>query len=270
MIDTSVFRIPEGSRLDLAAHDPGGKPGFDGGKKQGRKALDELKPRLADLQRRLWAEGERGLLVVLQALDTGGKDGTIRHVFSGVNPQGVHVRSFGVPTEWELDHDYLWRVHKHTPERGAITIFNRSHYEDVLVVRVKNLVPAERWSRRYEHIRAFERLLTDEGTVIVKFFLHISREEQRQRLQARLDDPTKNWKFRLGDLDDRALWDDYRQAYEDAISETSTDYAPWYVVPADRKWYRNLVVSTVLIETLERMDPRYPEPEEDLSGVVIP
>ncbi len=270
MIDISRFRLTGGSRLDLNDHDPTAKPGFDGKKRQGRKALEELKPRLADLQRRLWAEGERGLLVVLQAMDTGGKDGTIRHVFGGVNPQGVHVRSFGVPTEWELRHDYLWRVHQHAPERGAITIFNRSHYEDVLVVRVKKLVAEERWSRRYEHIRAFERLLADEGTVIVKFFLHISKEEQRRRLQARLDDPTKNWKFRRGDLDDRALWDEYQRAYEDAITETSTDYAPWFVVPADRKWYRNLVVSTVLVETLEGMDLRYPEPEGDLSGIVIP
>jgi PPK2 family polyphosphate:nucleotide phosphotransferase len=269
MIDTTAFRVPAGSRLDLAQHDPGAKPGFEGKKKDGRASLAELKPRLADLQRRLWAEGERGLLVVLQAMDTGGKDGTIRHVFGGVNPQGVHVRGFGVPTEWELDHDYLWRVHQHTPERGAITIFNRSHYEDVLVVRVKDLAPEKRWSKRYGHIRDFERLLADEGTVIVKFFLHISKEEQRERLQARLDDPAKNWKFRRGDLDDRALWDDYMRAYEDAISETSAEHAPWYVVPADRKWYRNLVVSTVLVETLERMDPRYPEPEEDLTNVVV-
>ena len=190
-------------------------------------------------------------------------------MFSGVNPQGVHVHGFGVPTEWELAHDYLWRVHRRTPEDGAITIFNRSHYEDVLVVRVKEFVPQEVWSRRYEHIRAFEKTLADEGTVVVKLFLNISRDEQKERLQARLDEPNKNWKFRKGDLDDRALWDTYQSAYRDALEKTSTDFAPWYVVPANRKWYRNLVVSSILIETLERMDPQYPEPEEGLEEVVV-
>lgn len=269
MIDVSRYLVPPESSLDLSRHDPRAKTGFDGAKRDGRAALPALNRRLADLQERLWAESKQSLLVILQAIDTGGKDGTIRHVFGGVNPQGVHVRGFGVPSHAELRHDFLWRIHKHTPEDGAITIFNRSHYEDVLVVRVKALVPAEQWSKRYRHIREFERMLSDEGTTIVKIFLHISKEEQKERLQARLDEPDKSWKFRQGDLADRALWQDYQRAFEEAISETSTEYAPWYVVPADRKWYRNLVVSTILIETLDRMDPRYPEPEEGLTEVVI-
>lgn len=269
MLDPSMYRIHPGSALDLDAHQPDAKIGFEGGKKDGKAALPDLNRRLAELQRRLWADSSQSLLVVIQATDSGGKDGTIRHVFRGVNPQGVHVRSFKQPSTWELAHDYLWRVHKHTPELGAITIFNRSHYEDVLVVRVKNLVPEERWSKRYHHIREFERLLTDEGTTIVKLFLNISKEEQKERLQARLDEPDKNWKFSRGDLADRELWDDYREAYRVAIEETSTENAPWYVVPANRKWYRNLVVSSILIQTLESMGLRYPEPEEDLAGIVI-
>ncbi|MEA1902689.1 MAG: polyphosphate kinase 2 family protein [Actinomycetota bacterium] len=269
MLDTSPFLVTPGVPLDLSLHDPDSKLGFDGGKADGRAALPELNSKLSGLQRRLWAESRQSLLIVLQAMDTGGKDGTIRHVFTGVNPQGVHVHSFGVPTEWEVRHDYLWRVHRRTPEDGAITIFNRSHYEDVLVVRVRGFAPEERWSKRYEHIRAFEAMLADEGTTVVKLFLNISKEEQQERLQSRLDEPDKNWKFRKGDLDDRALWDDYQAAYTDALAETSTDHAPWYVVPANRKWYRNLVVSSILIKTLEKMDPRYPEPEEGLDAVVI-
>lgn len=269
MIDISPFRITPGTKLDLADHAPNSRRGFDGGKKDGKRALPGLTRLIAELQRRLWAESEQSLLVVLQAMDTGGKDGTIRHVFRGVNPQGVDVHGFGVPTEEELAHDYLWRVHQHTPADGRIAIFNRSHYEDVLVVRVKGLVAEQVWSRRYEHIRAFEEMLSDEGTTIVKLFLNISQDEQKERLEARLDEPNKNWKFRKGDLEDRALWDAYQVAYEEAISKTSTVYAPWYVVPADRKWYRNLVVSSILIETLKGMNPRFPEPELGLTEVVI-
>ena len=269
MLDTALFRVEPGTEVSLENTDPDSKEGFVGAKKEGKKTLPGLRDRLAELQRRLWAESERSLLVVIQAIDTGGKDGTIRHVFSGVNPQGVKVHGFGVPTEEERSHDYLWRIHHHTPADGTIAIFNRSHYEDVLVVRVKNLVEPEVWSRRYRHIREFERMLHDEGTTIVKLFLNISKEEQRQRLQDRLDEPDKNWKFNTGDLADRALWDDYRTAFEAAISETSTEYAPWYVIPANRKWYRNLAVSSILIETLEAMDPQYPEPEEGLDEIVI-
>jgi PPK2 family polyphosphate:nucleotide phosphotransferase len=269
MLDVSGYRIPPNTKVDLSNHDPDAKDSFVGGKAQGKSALAPMNDRLAELQRRLWAEARRGLLVVIQAIDTGGKDSTIRKVFSGVNPQGVRVASFGVPTEIELAHDYLWRVHKETPQDGYIKIFNRSHYEDVLVVRVKELASKQTWSRRYRHIREFERTLTDEGTTIVKLFLHISKDEQRQRLQDRLDQPDKHWKFNKADLSDRALWDDYKKAFEDALSETSTEYAPWYVVPANRKWYRNLVVSSILIETLESMDPQYPAPEEGLDEVVL-
>jgi PPK2 family polyphosphate:nucleotide phosphotransferase len=202
-------------------------------------------------------------------MDTGGKDGTIRHVFDGVNPQGVKVASFKKPTPRELAHDYLWRVHPHTPGNGEIVIFNRSHYEDVLVVRVHELVPKKVWNRRYEQINDFERRLAEEGTTILKFFLHISKQEQKERLRARLDEPDKNWKFSSGDLAERALWDDYQQAYEDVLSNTSTKWAPWYIIPADQKWFRNLLISQILVDTLERLKMRYPEAEEGLDGVVI-
>lgn len=269
MLDPSRYLVQPDTHLDLAGYDPNSREGFGRGKRKGKAQLPKLTARLAGLQRRLWAESQQKLLVVLQAMDTGGKDGTIRHVFKGVNPQGVQVRSFGTPSEWELAHDYLWRAHFHTPGNGAITIFNRSHYEDVLIARVQGLVPEERWRRRYGHITDFERMLNDEETTIVKIFLHISKDEQRKRLQARLDQPDKRWKFARGDLDDRKLWDDYIEAYEEAISRTSTDRAPWYIVPANRKWYRNLVVSSILIDHLERMDPEYPPPEDDLDDVVI-
>ncbi len=190
-------------------------------------------------------------------------------MFDGVNPQGVKVASFKRPTPEELAHDYLWRVHPHVPGNGEMTIFNRSHYEDVLVVRVHDLVPEDRWSKRYDHINDFERLLADEGTTIVKFFLHISKDEQKERLQARLDDPDKHWKFSLGDLDERRRWPDYQAAFEAALSKTSTDWAPWYVVPADRKWFRDLVIGSVLVETLEGLGLEYPPPEDDLTGVVV-
>lgn len=269
MLEVSKYRVPEGTTLDLSSHDPNSKSGFNGRKDEGVAALPYLRRRLADLQRRLWAESSQSLLVVLQALDTGGKDGTIRHVFRGVNPQGVRVSSYGKPNERELAHDYLWRIHRDTPGDGFITVFNRSHYEDVLVVRVRELVPSDQWTRRYHHIREFERMLTDEGTTIVKLFLNISRGEQKARLEARLTESHKNWKFNRGDLDDRDLWDSYQAAFTDAIQETSTDYAPWYVVPANRKWYRNLVVASILVRTLEEMNPQFPEPDPDLEGVVV-
>lgn len=269
MLDTSIYRVAPGTRLVLAEHDPEAKTGFEGGKTEGQLALPALNLRLSDLQERLWAESKQSLLVILQAIDTGGKDGTIRNVFSGVNPQGVRVVGFGRPSEMELAHDYLWRIHQETPHDGYIKVFNRSQYEDVLVVRVQELVPESVWSRRYGHIRDFERMLTDEGTTIVKLFLNISKEEQLDRLQARLDEPDKRWKFNKADLADRARWDDYQRAFEDAISETSTEYAPWHVIPANRKWYRNLVAASIVIEALERMDPQYPEPEEGLDSLTI-
>ncbi len=217
-----------------------------------------LLDRLEKLQCRLYAEAKRALLVVLQARDAGGKDGTIKKVFGPLNPQGCVVTSFGVPTKLELAHDFLWRVHNAVPPRGAIGIFNRSHYEDVLVVRVKNLVPRSVWATRYQQINDFERMLARNDVVIAKFFLHISREEQRRRLLDRLKDPTENWKFRSGDLEDRALWPRFTSAYRDALARCSTRWAPWYVVPADKKSIRNYLVTEVLVRTLERMNPTYP------------
>ena len=263
------YRVPPNTSVKLEDYDPKDTGAFNGDKDEAKEQLDKLNDRLASLQELLFAEHKHKLLIVLQGTDTSGKDGVIRHVFEGVNPQGVRVASFKVPTPEELDHDYLWRVHKQTPGRGEIVIFNRSHYEDVLVVRVHELVPEKQWERRYQHINDFERTLADEGTTILKFFLHIDRDEQKERLQARLDDPEKHWKFNVGDLKERALWDDYRRAYEAVLSETSTKAAPWYVVPANYKWYRNLVIARVLVKTLEDLDMQYPTPEEDLSQVVI-
>jgi PPK2 family polyphosphate:nucleotide phosphotransferase len=261
------YRVKPGSRADLRKRDPGDRSAFEGNKKGGRQRLLALNDVLEELQEMLFAEHKHRVLVVLQAMDTGGKDGTIRHVFEGVNPQGVRVASFKAPTREELAHDYLWRVHKQAPGKGEIVIFNRSHYEDVLIVRVHNMVPEAMWSKRYDHINAFERTLADEGTTILKFFLHIDLDEQLERFQARLDDPHKHWKFNPGDLEERKLWDDYTTAYEEAISRTSTEWAPWYIVPANRKWYRNLVVATVITETLKGLDIQYPEPTYDPSEI---
>ena len=263
------YRVKPGSRVDLSEWDPNDKSAFPVKKNAGRKRLLELNDSLEELQELLYAEHKHRVLIVLQAMDTGGKDGTIRHVFEGVNPQGVRVASFKKPTPEELAHDYLWRVHKPTPGRGEIVIFNRSHYEDVLVVRVHNLVPEEVWSGRYDHINWFERTLADEGTTILKFFLHIDLDEQKRRFQARLDEPRKHWKFNPGDLEERKLWNDYMQAYEEAIGRTSTEWAPWYIVPANRKWYRNLVVATVITETLNGLDMKYPEPDYDPTEMRI-
>jgi PPK2 family polyphosphate:nucleotide phosphotransferase len=263
------YRVGEGTRVKLAEWDPADRSEFTGTKEDGEKAVTQLNKRLEELQEMLWADGRHRLLVVLQAMDTGGKDGTIRKVLEGVNPVGVKVASFKRPTSPELAHDYLWRVHPHVPGNGEIVVFNRSHYEDILVVRVHDLVPQSQWEKRYRHVVEFEKLLFDEGTTIVKFFLHISKEEQRLRLQARIDDATKHWKFSMGDLDERQRWDEYQRAYEDALSQTSTASAPWYIVPADRKWYRDLVVSSVLVDVMEQMDLRYPKPEQDVSGVVV-
>lgn len=263
------YRVKPGQVIRLDEWDPEETSAFDGGKEEGKALLPTLNKKLEELQELLWAQHKHKLLIVLQAMDTGGKDSTIRHVFEGVNPQGVKVYGFGVPTAEELAHDYLWRVHQCTPGNGEIAIFNRSHYEDVLVVRVHELAPREVWSRRYEHIKLFEKMLADEGTTIRKFFLHISKDEQKKQLQERLDDPTKRWKFRKADLEERKFWPDYQAAYEEALSKTSTDYAPWYIVPANRRWYRNLLVSQVLIQALESLQMSYPQPEEDLEGVVV-
>jgi len=263
------YRVVPGEKVDLNKWDPNDKSIFPMGKKVGKEHLHQLNSELETLQELLYAEGKHKVLIVLQAMDTGGKDGTIRHVFEGVNPQGVKVASFKAPTREELAHDYLWRVHKHTPGKGEIVIFNRSHYEDVLVVRVHDLVPKGVWSRRYEHISSFEKTLVDEGTTILKFYLHIDKDEQKERLQARLDEPHKNWKFSLGDLEERKVWDQYTAAFEEALEKTSTESSPWYVIPANRKWYRNLVISSIIIEKLKSLNMSFPEAEDDLSNVVI-
>ena len=261
--------IESGTQVNLADYDPG----HSGAYQEKAAAKAELKrnaQRLQELQEVLWAEGKHALLIVLQAMDAGGKDGTIKHVMRGVNPQGCQVTSFKVPTEEELDHDFLWRVHKATPRRGYIGIFNRSHYEDVLVVRVHDLVPEKVWQARYEQINRFEKLLADTGTTILKFYLHISKEEQKERFEARLRDPRKNWKFSMRDVEKRQDWDAYMMAFEDALSKCSTPWAPWYIIPANRKWYRNLVVSQVIIEAMERLDMHYPPPLPDADSIVIP
>ena len=263
------YRVAPGDDINLSDWDPNDKSKFDGNKLTAQMRLEELNYELEALQELLYAEHKHNVLVVLQGMDTGGKDGTIRHVFEGVNPQGVKVASFKVPTREELDHDYLWRVHKQTPGKGEIVIFNRSHYEDVLVVRVHKLVPKKVWALRYAQINEFERLLYEEGTIILKFFLQIDLKEQKERLQARLDDPNKQWKFSLGDLEERKLWPEYTKAYEDVLNKTSSKWAPWYIVPANRKWYRNLVVASIMVDALKRLDMSYPQPEDDLSQVDI-
>ena len=225
--------------------------------------------RLADLQERLWAEAAHAVLVVVQGIDAAGKDGTIRVIAGAFNPQGTPVASFKAPTPLELAHDYLWRVHQRVPAKGEIGIFNRSHYEDVLIVRVHGLVPEKRWRRRYEHIRSFEKMLTDEGVTIVKLFLAIDRDEQRARFQERVDDPTKRWKFNPGDLAERARWDDYRAAFEEMLDETSTAYAPWYLVPANRNWLRNLAVGEILADTLDALKPAYPPAAPGVEGTRV-
>jgi len=262
------WKVAPGTTVDLQAIDPRSTAGAPGPREATVAAFDDLHRGLRDLQERLWAEHRQSLLVVLQALDAGGKDGTIKHVFRGFNPAGTRLASFRAPSDEELGHDFLWRVHRQTPGRGEVVVFNRSHYEDVLVVRVHGLVPEDVWRPRYGLINDFEANLAAAGTRIVKLYLHISAAEQAERLRARIEDPTKRWKFRRGDLDERARWDDYRAAFEEALWRTSTEQAPWFVVPADRKWYRNWVVSRILTETLEDMAPQFP-PGDDIEGVVV-
>jgi len=238
-------------------------------KKRAQAELSENIAVLADLGYRLYAENRRSLLLVLQGMDTAGKDGTIRHVMRGFNPQSCRVTSFKQPGVEELAHDFLWRINRAVPRKGFVGIFNRSHYEDVLVVRVHDLVPKKQWERRYERINLFEKMIADGGVTIVKVFLHISKDQQRQRLQARLDDPQKRWKFSKADIEERGYWNDYQRAYEAALTRCNTKHAPWHVVPANRKWYRNLIVSRILRKTLEKMSPEYPPPEKGLDGLVV-
>ena len=261
------YKVDPKSFSGLAAFDPNANGGYD--KSSAKPIMKALNKRLEELQENLYAHGKERVLFVLQATDTGGKDGTIRAVFDGTNPQGVHVASFKKPTSEELAHDYLWRIHANSPAAGDIMIFNRSHYEDVLIVRVRELVPEVQWRKRYEHIRNFEQMLADEGATIIKIFLHISKDEQRDRLQARIDEPAKHWKFEMGDLAERELWDDYQAAFVDMLSETSTADAPWYVVPANRKWYRNIVISQILVDALEKIASDTFPPNPELEGLVI-
>lgn len=255
------LKIKPGQKVDLRDFDPADTHLAPGKKDETNEKSDKLAEKIGDLQELLFAEHKHKLLVVLQGMDTSGKDGTVRHVMRGVSPQSVRAVSFKKPSQLDLDHDFLWRVHMWVPSSGEIVIFNRSHYEDVLVVRVHQLVHEKIWRKRYGEINDFERLLAESGTSILKFFLHISKDEQRERLQARLDDPTKRWKFEHGDLEERKLWDHYQNAYEDAIAKTSTEWAPWFVVPSDKKWFRNWFVAKTIVDTLESFDMKYPEPD---------
>lgn len=267
MSEPRVYRVKPGSKVklrDFATNDDGGLD-----KDEALRRFAELKERLSELQRKLYAEGTQSLLVVLQAMDTGGKDSTIRSVFTGFNPVGCRVVNYKAPNDTELHHDFLWRIHQNTPRQGDITVFNRSHYEDVLIVRVKGLAPEKLWRKRYEHINNFERLLHDEGTRVVKFFLHISKRFQKERLLKRLKDPAKHWKFNPDDLGERKRWTAYQRAYEEALKRCSTPYAPWYVIPGETRWYRDLLVAQVLVKTLESMNPKFPKPAFDPKSIVI-
>ena len=261
------LRIAPGSKVRLADIDPAATHGHT--KADAEADLARGLDRLTSLQDRLWAEAKHAVLIVLQGIDASGKDGTVRHVMTAFNPMGCTVTSWKAPTPIELAHDYLWRIHQRTPAKGEIAIFNRSHYEDVLVVRVHELVPKAVWSRRYDEINAFERVLTGAGTTIMKFFLWIDRDEQKERFQARLDDPDKRWKFRVRDLEERKLWDEYVAAYEAMLARCSTDAAPWYVIPSNRKWFRNLAVADIVADTMDDLHSEYPPSPDDLTGVVV-
>jgi PPK2 family polyphosphate:nucleotide phosphotransferase len=268
MIDTEPYRIAPGSVIDLRETPTRDDGGLD--KKEGKTAVKKLSKRLVDLQELLYARQARGLLVIFQAMDAGGKDSTTLRVFRKLNPAGMRVKSFKAPSDRERLQDFLWRIHQHTPRRGYIAIFNRSQYEDVVAVRVRQLVPPEVWQRRFEHINAFERLLADEGTTVLKFFLHISESYQKERLQRRVERPDKHWKFDPSDLDDRRRWDQFMQAYSEAIERCSTDPAPWYVVPAERRWFRDLVVIQTVVDKLDSLRMSYPEADFDPAKIEIP
>ncbi len=263
------FRVKPGQELDLNNWPTEDQDLFPISKSEGKDLFKSFDEQVDQLQAQFYAEGKHRLLVVFQAMDTGGKDGTIRTVFEKADPQGTRVAAFKKPSSLELAHDYLWRIHRQTPKKGETVIFNRSHYEDIIAVRVRDIFPKSVWSKRYEHVVDFEKMLTDEGTTVIKIFLHISKEEQRERLQSRLDEPDKNWKFNQGDLEDRALWSKFMEAYSDVLPKTSTEKAPWYIIPADRKWYRNLIVSDILIKTLKGLDMSYPAIDFDPASIKI-
>lgn len=262
------LQVAPGQPPRLDQRDTADKLGLDG-KEKGAALVAKLMTEVDGFHQRLWAEARRSVLLVLQGIDTAGKDGTIRKVLSGLNPQGCRVAAFKAPNETELAHDYLWRAHAECPPRGQLGVFNRSHYEDVVAARFVGAATPEQCRLRYRHIQEFERVLTDEGTTVLKVYLHLSKDEQRARLQARLDDPTKRWKFKRGDLDVRKQWDEYIAAYEEAITQTSTEHSPWFVVPADRNWVRDVAVATLLVTTFRRLDPQYPPPDPALDGLVV-
>ena len=264
------YGVKPGTKMDFGKFDSNEKSLFQGGGKDAfEPQFDELQYQLQTLQKMLYAQNKHRVLVVMQAMDTGGKDGCIKHVFSRIDPQGIHVRSFKKPTEEELAHDFLWRVHSKVPTRGQLVIFNRSHYEDIVAVRVKKIFPDEVWKRRQRHVIEFERMLAEEGTTIVKIFLHISKDEQKRRLESRLENPAKHWKINPDDLVDRARWDEFMSAYEDVITKTTTEHAPWYVVPADRKWYRNLCVARIMLDTLKKLNMEFPPINWDPATIKI-
>jgi len=263
------YLVKPGSKVSFKKCDPDGKRDMPFGKGKAQDKLRDLVDELRKLQSRLYAGHKHRLLIILQAMDTAGKDSTIRHVFTGVNPQGVRVASFKAPTQEELDHDYLWRIHSKTPAKGEIAIFNRSHYEDVLVVKVHDLVPPKTWKKRYSQINDFERMLSDEGTTIIKFFLHIDRNEQKKRIEERLNDPKKAWKFSEDDLKERKFWDNYQKAYEEAISRTSTVWAPWHIIPSNEKWCRNLLITSIIVDKLKKLGMEYPKPAKGLDKITV-
>lgn len=260
------FRVKPGSKFRLSDHDPGFTDKYES-EEEAKAELDHYQRRLRELQDRLYVGQTHSLLIVLQALDTGGKDGTINHVLGAMNPQGCRVAHFREPSAEEAAHDFLWRAHKAAPKRGEVVIFNRSHYEDVLVVRVRDSVPKAVWSQRYKRINGFEKELAENGTLVLKFFLHISKPEQLRRLKARIDDPAKHWKLNEGDYADREHWDDYMDAYQDALRKCSSADAPWYVIPADHKWFRNLAVARIVVEHMDGLKLDYPKPSVDLKKI---
>lgn len=264
------YRVSHKGKVSLKDYVTDDKSLFGHGDKDDHEPfLDQLTTELKLLQNALYAEGKHRILVVIQAMDTGGKDGTVKSVFSKVDPQGIHVEPFKKPSEEELAHDYLWRVHSKVPRNGQIVVFNRSHYEDIIAVRVKNIYPKSVWKPRYQHIVDFEKMLVDEGTTIIKLFLNISKDEQKARLQARLDNPAKHWKFNPDDLKDRARWEEFQEVYQDVISETGTKHAPWYIIPADRKWYRNLVITRIMVDTLKSLKMEFPVSDWLAEDIVI-
>ncbi len=264
----TTYRVSQGAKIHWGKWDPQ-ETDFISDKEEARKALEKIDERLGRLQELLFAEHKHKLLIVLQGMDTSGKDGVIEHVFKGMNPQGTRVVSFKAPSLNELEHDYLWRVHSHVPKKGDVVIFNRSHYEDVLIVRVHHIVPEAVWKKRFDQINAFEKLLADEGTTILKFYLHIDKDEQKKRLEERRDQPDERWKFRTEDLAERKLWPYYLKAYQDVLEKTSTPWAPWHIIPSNKKWYRNLLVASIITETLHNLKMKYPKAEKDISKVVI-